>query len=74
MRAVRDHRAVFNRSVATNIRAVARVFPEFVSINYPPIRGTTETPILFATLSPAGHAFITPRKSFKSCRRRPVQP
>lgn len=69
LRSLRDEPiAVYNRTVASNLRVVARVFPELIRIT--PHRAHDQIgarPFFDATLTERGRAFITPRKVLRAC-------
>ncbi|WP_316234996.1 MULTISPECIES: hypothetical protein [unclassified Bradyrhizobium] len=58
---------IYNRTVANNLRAVARVFPELIELSEAPYRNQIGAqPYLCATLTARGRDFITPRKLRKA--------
>lgn len=57
---------IYNRTVATNLRAVERVFPELIRIKPPSTRSDAARPFFAAELTRRGRDFITPRKLRKA--------
>lgn len=55
--------AIYNRTIATNLRAVERAFPEFIRIKAQPSRDQAGArPYFAAELTARGRDYITPRK------------
>jgi hypothetical protein len=64
--------AIHNRIVATNLRAIERVYPELIRINPAPAQRSQAIarPYFCAELTARGRAFITPRKLRKAAEAR----
>lgn len=56
---------IYNRIVAANLRAVERVFPEFVRI----MPATDRGPVFSAAITERGREFIRPKKLMRAERR-----
>jgi hypothetical protein len=70
LRAIAEHGGtldIYNRTVASNLRVVERVFPELITITPPPAcNHTGARPLFGARLTTRGVEFITPRKIARS--------
>ena len=65
---------IYNRTVASNLRVVERVFPELIRITPPPACDHIGArPLFGARLTDRGVAFITPRKIARHIRNNAIE-